>query len=41
MRSWRQLEPIRQQKLETELKMIAAAPKLSSDVADIINRLLT
>ncbi|WP_375647039.1 aminopeptidase N [Bartonella sp. CR84HXZ] len=41
MRSWRQLEPIRQQKLETELKTIAAAPKLSSDVADIINRLLT
>ncbi|WP_142416366.1 aminopeptidase N [Bartonella massiliensis] len=41
MRSWRQLEPIRQQKLETELKTIAAAPKLSSDVADIIDRLLT
>uniref|UniRef100_UPI001ABB0B9C aminopeptidase N C-terminal domain-containing protein n=1 Tax=Bartonella grahamii TaxID=33045 RepID=UPI001ABB0B9C len=35
MRSWRQWEPIRQQKLETALKTIAAAPKLSSDVADI------
>ncbi|WP_455482306.1 aminopeptidase N [Bartonella sp. B35(2025)] len=41
MRSWRQLEPIRQQKLETALKTIEAAPKLSSDVADIINRILT
>ncbi|WP_102830153.1 aminopeptidase N [Bartonella bovis] len=40
MRSWRQWEPIRQQKLEAALKTIAAAPKLSSDVADIINRML-
>ncbi|MBB5073565.1 aminopeptidase N [Bartonella callosciuri] len=40
MRSWRQLEPIRQQKLETALKTIAEAPQLSSDVNDIINRLL-
>ncbi|WP_336294075.1 aminopeptidase N [Bartonella sp. CB169] len=41
MRSWRQLEPIRRQKFETALKTIATAQKLSSDVADIINRLLT
>ncbi|EJF85729.1 aminopeptidase N [Candidatus Bartonella washoeensis] len=41
MRSWRQLEPIRQKKLEIALKTIAIAPKLSSDVADIINRILT
>ncbi|WP_409361715.1 aminopeptidase N [Bartonella heixiaziensis] len=41
LRSWRQLEPIRQQKLETALKTIAAAPQLSSDVADIINRMLS
>ncbi|WP_019220520.1 aminopeptidase N [Bartonella senegalensis] len=41
MRSWRQLEPIRQQKLETALKTIAAAPQLSSDVAEIISRLLS
>ncbi|UNE54797.1 aminopeptidase N [Bartonella machadoae] len=40
MRSWKQLEPVRQQKLETALKRIAEAPQLSSDVADIINRLL-
>ncbi|UTO28869.1 aminopeptidase N [Bartonella harrusi] len=40
MRSWRQLEPIRQQKLETALKRIAETSQLSSDVADIINRLL-
>ncbi|EJF81569.1 Aminopeptidase N [Candidatus Bartonella washoeensis] len=40
MRSWRQLEPIRQKKLEIALKTIAIAPKLSSDVADIINRIL-
>ncbi|WP_208441451.1 aminopeptidase N [Bartonella raoultii] len=40
MRSWRQLEPTRQQKFETALKTIAQAPKLSSDVAEIINRLL-
>ncbi|WP_455479733.1 aminopeptidase N [Bartonella sp. B23] len=40
MRYWRQLEPIRQQKLETALKTIAAAPQLSSDVADISNRIL-
>ncbi|EYS94986.1 aminopeptidase N [Bartonella bacilliformis Peru38] len=41
MRSWQQWEPIRQKKLEMALKTIAAAPKLSSDVADIINRILT
>ncbi|WP_208435181.1 aminopeptidase N [Bartonella phoceensis] len=40
MRSWRQLEPIRQQKFETALKTIAEASHLSSDVTDIINRLL-
>ncbi|WP_455478560.1 aminopeptidase N [Bartonella sp. B10] len=40
MRSWRQLEPIRRQKLETALKTIESSPKLSSDVADIINRIL-
>ncbi|WP_019219724.1 aminopeptidase N [Bartonella florencae] len=40
MRSWRQLEPIRQQKFETALKTIAEAPQLSSDVAEIIQRLL-
>ncbi|GAA4660039.1 aminopeptidase N [Bartonella pachyuromydis] len=41
MRSWRQLEPIRQQKFEKALKTIAQAPQLSSDVAEIISRLLT
>ncbi|EJF81955.1 aminopeptidase N [Bartonella doshiae] len=40
MRSWQQLEPIRRQKFESALKTIAEAPQLSSDVADIINRLL-
>ncbi|MCL6229391.1 aminopeptidase N [Bartonella bilalgolemii] len=40
MRSWRQLEPIRQKKLESALKTIATAAKLSSDVTDIINRIL-
>ncbi|MCZ2328514.1 aminopeptidase N [Bartonella sp. F02] len=40
MRSWRQWEPIRRQKLETALKTIVTAPKLSSDVSDIINRTL-
>ncbi|WP_455481092.1 aminopeptidase N [Bartonella sp. B12(2025)] len=40
LRSWRQLEPIRQQKFKTALKTIAETPKLSSDVTDIINRLL-
>ncbi|WP_336276314.1 aminopeptidase N [Bartonella sp. CB178] len=40
MSSWRQLEPIRRQKLETALNMIAAAPQLSSDVAEVINRIL-
>ncbi|MET3589406.1 aminopeptidase N [Bartonella silvatica] len=39
-RSWRQLEPIRRKKFETALKTIAEAPNLSSDVEDIINRLL-
>ncbi|WP_455474473.1 aminopeptidase N [Bartonella sp. B30(2025)] len=41
MRSWRQLEPIRQKKLETALKTIATASQLSSDVKDIINRMLS
>ncbi|MET3560175.1 aminopeptidase N [Bartonella japonica] len=40
-RSWRQLEPIRQQKFKTALKTIAATPKLSKDITDIINRLLS
>ncbi|WP_406604423.1 aminopeptidase N [Bartonella gliris] len=40
MRSWQQLEPMRQQKFETALKTIVATPQLSSDVTDIINRLL-
>ncbi|WP_455477341.1 aminopeptidase N [Bartonella sp. B41] len=40
MRSWKQLEPIRREKLETALKTIAMAPKLSTDVADIIHRML-
>ncbi|WP_074380869.1 aminopeptidase N [Bartonella doshiae] len=40
MRSWQQLEPIRKKKFESALKTIAEAPQLSSDVADIINRLL-
>ncbi|MBX4336091.1 aminopeptidase N [Bartonella raoultii] len=40
MRSWRQFEPIRKQKLETALKTIAVVPQLSSDVAEIISRLL-
>lgn len=40
MRSWRQLEPVRKQKLETALKTIAEAPQLSSDVAEIISRIL-
>ncbi|WP_336278997.1 aminopeptidase N [Bartonella sp. CB175] len=40
MRSWRQLEPIRRQKLETALKTIADTSHLSSDVADIVSRIL-
>lgn len=40
MRSWRQLEPVRRQKIEIELKAFAEAQKLSSDVADIISRTL-
>ncbi|EJF75244.1 aminopeptidase N [Bartonella alsatica] len=40
MRFWRQLETIRQQKLEIALRTIAQAPHLSSDVAEIISRLL-
>ncbi|MCZ2203839.1 aminopeptidase N [Bartonella sp. A05] len=41
MRSWRQWEPVRRQKIEMELKTIAEAQKLSSDVADIISRTLS
>ncbi|ALE04027.1 aminopeptidase N [Bartonella ancashensis] len=40
MRSWRQWEPVRKQKLEIALQTIAMEPKLSSDVADIISRML-
>ncbi|WP_455475676.1 aminopeptidase N [Bartonella sp. B17] len=40
MRSWQQLEPIRRQKLETALKTIVATPQLSSDLTDIIKRML-
>jgi aminopeptidase N len=42
MRSWRSLEPVRQQHARTSLKAIAAGDgrSLSSDVADIVSRML-
>lgn len=40
LRSWQQLEPQRQEKAKTALQTIAAADKLSTDVADIVNRML-
>lgn len=41
LRSWQQFEPKRQEKLKTALQTIAAADRLSTDVADIVNRMLT
>ena len=41
LRSWRSVEPIRQGKLEHELKAIRNAPRLSRDLEDIIERILT
>ena len=39
-RSWRTLEPVRRARAEAALKKIAAAPKLSPDVSDIVTRTL-
>jgi aminopeptidase N len=39
-RSWRALEPVRRAKAEAELRRVAAAPALSSDVRDIVERSL-
>jgi len=40
LRSWRMLEPGRRARIEAILQNIARAPNLSTDMADIINRLL-
>ncbi|WP_332066059.1 aminopeptidase N [Bartonella sp. CB189] len=40
VRSWKKLEPIRRQKLEDALKTIAESSQLSSDVSDIVSRIL-
>ncbi|HLH90328.1 MAG TPA: aminopeptidase N [Xanthobacteraceae bacterium] len=39
-RSWRALEPGRRRKAEAELRRVAAAPSLSTDVRDIVERSL-
>ena len=39
-RSWRALEPARRARAEAALRRVAAAPKLSRDVADIVARSL-
>jgi aminopeptidase N len=39
-RSWRALENVRRSKAEAALRRIAAAPTLSADVSDIVNRAL-
>jgi aminopeptidase N len=39
-RSWRALEPVRRARAETALRRIAAAPNLSRDLRDIIDRSL-
>jgi aminopeptidase N len=39
-RSWRALETARRAKAEAELKRVAAAPSLSPDVRDIVERSL-
>jgi aminopeptidase N len=39
-KSWRVLEPGRRARAQATLQRIADAPKLSRDVADIVNRAL-
>jgi aminopeptidase N len=39
-RSWRALEPVRRAKAEATLRTVAAAPDLSRDVKDIVDRSL-
>jgi aminopeptidase N len=39
-KSWRALEPMRRAKAEAELRRVAAAPSLSTDVKDIVERSL-
>jgi aminopeptidase N len=39
-RSWRALEAVRRARAEAELKRVAAAPSLSPDVRDIVERSL-
>jgi aminopeptidase N len=39
-KSWRALEPVRRGKAEAELRRVAAAPSLSTDVRDIVERSL-
>lgn len=39
-RSWRVLEPVRQEKAKQQLQRIAATEPLSKDVSDIANRCL-
>lgn len=40
LRSWRQFEPVRREKLEIALKRIANTKNLSTDVTDIVERIL-
>ncbi len=40
MRSWRSLEPLRQEKAREALASIATSPNLSTDVRDIVERIL-
>jgi aminopeptidase N len=39
-RSWRALEPVRRKRAEAELQRVAAAPALSRDLKDIVDRSL-
>ena len=39
-RTWRSMEPVRRAKAEAALRRLAAKPKLSADVADIVTRSL-
>jgi len=40
MRSWRSLEPVRQQKAREALARLSAAKNLSADLRDIVERTL-
>jgi aminopeptidase N len=41
LRNWRMLEPMRRGRAEAALQRVAAAPSLSPDVDDIVQRALT